>query len=82
MAHHFHDNSTQAQRNRLLDALRCGPITTVEARRNLDIMMPASRIFELREDGFQIETVWVWQVTDANNAHRVARYVLMPVGAV
>lgn len=76
MADYFLDNSTAAQRNRLLDALLCGPITTIEARKNLDILMPAARVWELRNEGYQIETAWVWQVTDAERAHRVARYFL------
>lgn len=77
MAGQFLDNSTEAQRMRLLDALRCGPITTIEARRNLDIMMPGTRIFELRHrHGHKIGKVWVWQETDAGKEHRIARYFL------
>ncbi len=81
MTDYFLDNSTAAQRNRLLDALRCGPITTIEARRNLDILMPAARVWELRQDGMQIETIFVWQDTDAGKAHQVAKYVLVVNGA-
>ena len=76
MFDHFLDNSATAQRNRLLDALRVSPVTTIEARRNLDILMPAARVFELRDQGFDIATSWVWQETEQGKPHRVARYVL------
>jgi hypothetical protein len=79
---HFLDNSTQAQRNRLLDALRCGPITTIEARRNIDIMMPGTRVFELRHRfGHPIEKIWVWQETESGKPHRVAQYFLVSEAA-
>ena len=77
MAESFIDNSTEAQRNRLRDALCCAPITTIEARRNLDIMMPAARIFELREAGYEIHTNLIWQNTESGKPHRVAKYVLI-----
>jgi len=34
------------------------------------------RVRELREQGFDIRTVWTQQATDAGVAHRIARYVL------
>ncbi|WP_250865605.1 helix-turn-helix domain-containing protein [Caballeronia sp. INSB1] len=46
----FTDNTAEGQRQRLLDALKKGPVTTIEARRDLDIMMPAARVFELPRD--------------------------------
>lgn len=76
---YYADVSAEAQRKRLIDALKIGPITTLEARRNLDILMPAARVHELRhKHGEPIETVWTWQETDAGKPHRVARYVLFP----
>lgn len=69
-------NTAQAQRARLLDALRTGPVTTLEARRQLDIMAPAARVMELRGLGHQITTVWTLQPTDCGKLHRVAMYVL------
>ena len=71
------DNSTEAQRQRLLAALRRRPVTTIEARRDLDIMAPAPRIFELRQRGFQIVTIWAHQATDCGWEHRVTRNVLI-----
>lgn len=74
----FIDNSLHAQRRRLHEALRCGPVSTIQARRDLDIMMPGTRIFELRHRlGLTIEKVWSIEETEAGNSHRVARYVLV-----
>lgn len=70
------DNSAESQRVRLAIALReHGSITTIEARRDLDIMMPAARILELREQGCKIDTVWTNDTTEQGKQHRVARYV-------
>ena len=74
--HHYADLTASAQRARLLDALRIAPITTIEARRNLDILHPAMRVLELRTQGYGIHTVWTHQETDAGIQHRIARYVL------
>lgn len=73
----YTDLSANAQRRRLLDALRCGPITTLEARRNLEVLMPATRIFELRAVGYEIVTLRVFQETESGVKHNIARYVLM-----
>ena len=70
-------NSLEAQRTRLLDWLRQRSISTLEARRHLDILMPAARVFELRERGFSISTQRVRECTAAGKPHSVARYVLM-----
>ena len=73
-----HENSAEAQRDRLLNALRCGAVTTIQARRDLDIMMPAARVHELRHrEGHNIATVWCTEPTDNGALHRVARYVLV-----
>lgn len=71
-------NSTTDQRQRLLRSLREGPKSTVWLRRKLDIMMPASRVHELRYDyGFNIQTHRRYVNTEAGNKHNVAEYVLM-----
>lgn len=74
------NNTNQSQRQRLLDWLRSeGTITTIQAREELNIMMPAARIYELRlKDGFNIKTVWTTETTDKGYPHRVARYILSP----
>lgn len=71
------DNSAAAQRDRMLSVLRVRSISTIEARRDLDVMMPAARIHELRHrEGHEIATVWVNEPTQHGAIHRVARYVL------
>ena len=50
-------------------------LTTIEARRELDIMMPAARVFELRAMGHDIATVWTQGVTECGRKHRIVRYV-------
>jgi hypothetical protein len=73
-------NSAQEQRTRLLDSLRQRSISTIEARRELDIMHPAARIMELRRDGYQIEKITVDERSDCDQLHKVARYILIPTG--
>jgi hypothetical protein len=71
-------NGSAAQRARLLAALREGPVTTLRARRELDILGVAPRIFELRHrDGHDIALIWTDEATECGRLHRVARYVLM-----
>jgi len=75
------DLSAEAQRARLLDALRCGPVTTIEARRNLDILILTARVHELKHrHGDDIQTIRIRQETDSGKLHSVARYVLMNRG--
>jgi len=74
---YYVDLSAEAQRKRLLDALRCDAISTLEARRILDILHPAMRIRELRLDGYDIQTVRISADTGFGIKHSVARYVLM-----
>lgn len=71
-------NSSEAQRARLLTHLKeFGSATTIELRRDLDVMMPAARVHELRHRfGLNITMVRVYQPTDCGKVHRVARYFL------
>lgn len=71
-----HHNSTAAQRQRILRALRAGPVSTIQARRNLDILHPAGRVRELRLIGHRINTVWTHETTDCGKVHRVGLYVM------
>jgi hypothetical protein len=72
-------NSTEAQLARLLDALVVGPMTTLEIRRDLDILGVAPRIFDLRHKrGKNIVMTWVDRPSDSGQMHRVALYTLMP----
>jgi hypothetical protein len=65
-------NSNEAQRTRILEHLRRESLTTLQAREHLDIMHPAGRVQELREQGFNITTHWTYEAK-----HRVGRYVLL-----
>ncbi|MCO4875777.1 helix-turn-helix domain-containing protein [Paraburkholderia caribensis] len=71
-------NSADAQRARLLEALRSGPLSTLAIRSQLDVLMPAARVFELRQHGHNIQTTWVDEPTDGGRLHRVAKYALFP----
>ena len=70
-------NDAAAQRLRALDLLRSGPKSTIQLRRDGDILAPAARILELKRRGFEIHTERVQQATDCGKLHRVALYVLL-----
>jgi Helix-turn-helix domain len=70
-------NDAAAQRLRALDLLRSGPKSTIQLRRDGDILAPAARILELKRRGCDILTQWVQQATDCGKLHRVALYVLL-----
>jgi hypothetical protein len=71
---------TEHQRQRLLDYLKQhGSISTVQARRDLDIMMPAARVFELRHlHGETIPLFWQVEETRPGHKHRIGLYVYIP----
>ena len=71
------DTSAAAQRATTLDLIRSSPKSTLQLRRDGDILAPAARILELRRRGFEIVTQWVQQATDCGTLHRVALYVLL-----
>ena len=74
----FNDNSSKHQCIKLLDWLfERGSITSSEAREKLDVYYPPARIFELRNDGYLIQTVWDIWISEHGIKHRIARYVLM-----
>lgn len=70
-------NSANAQRQRLVAALKHRPMSTIEIRRELDILGVAPRVFELRSKGFEILTHWRQEPTECGKLHRVALYVLV-----
>jgi hypothetical protein len=70
-------NSTDRQNERVLDRLRQGPVTSCELIRDLDIIRPSARIYDLRQYGHQIVTAWDWGRINGTD-HRVGRYVLLP----
>ncbi len=56
--------------------LQNNSLTTLQARKDLDVMHPAARVQELRAQGHNIVTHWT--IADNGKArHRVASYVLL-----
>lgn len=73
----FNDNSAFNQRLKLLDyLLERGSITSSEAREKLDVYYPPARIFELRQAGYLIVTIWDNWTSDYGIKHRIGKYVL------
>lgn len=74
------DHSAANQRARLKHHLQLYErITTTDARKALDILAPATRIWELRhQEGINIVTYRKTITTDAGSERRVAEYVLLP----
>lgn len=71
-------NSSQAQRQRILDYLRHQPLDTLTARQELDIMHHGGRVEELRRRGHDIQLIWIDKVnSDSGEVHRIGKYVLM-----
>lgn len=72
------DTSSAAQRQRILERLRKGSATTIQLRRDLDVIAPAQRIFELRHDqGCEINMRMVSDETKPGHKHTVALYSLV-----
>jgi hypothetical protein len=66
------------QRERMLLALRTvGPVTSHEARHYLDIIHPAGRVMALRDDGHDILTRWVIQLSACGKPHRIGEWSLI-----
>ena len=70
-------NSVAEQPQRLIERLQHRSVSTLEARRHLDVLHPAARVQELRERGLNIVTHWSKEPSDCGELHRVARYVLL-----
>src|SRR3569623_2609017 len=65
---------THAQR--VLSALRLGPLSTFAARRHLDVPHPGGRDHELRNAGHEITPFRVPEPRDIGRPHTIALYVL------
>ncbi|MBY0235032.1 MAG: helix-turn-helix domain-containing protein [Burkholderiaceae bacterium] len=64
------------QRDRLQVGFQRFPlISTAEARAGLDILHPAARVQELREQGHDIRTLWTVVTDEGGDQHRVANYL-------
>ncbi len=73
------DNSNKGQRIRLLNRLRKSPVTTVEARHELDVLSAPPRIYELRWNfGYNIKLFWTKGENPGGGSHRIGKYVLLP----
>jgi hypothetical protein len=73
-----HDYTTTEQQKRVPQALREGPQSTFDLRSRYNVMMPAARIKELRDMGYQIDTIRQTRVDDYGRKHpAVALYVLV-----
>ena len=71
-------HQSAAQRARIKTYLHKNQrMTTLEARSQLDVLHPAARVQELREEGLTIVTHWRTDTTPEGHTHRVAEYVLM-----
>jgi hypothetical protein len=71
-------HSSTEQDRKMIEALRNGPISSIEAAQTLDIVQPPNTIRRLRKRGFAIITHWTYQPTEPGRPpHRVAKYVLM-----
>ncbi len=72
------NNSSAAQRNRLLRRLQKGPCSTFDLRHKDDAPCVAPRIYELRHHyGYNIQTHWIYDNNPGGGPHRVAQYILM-----
>lgn len=71
-------HSSTEQDRKMIEALRNGPVSSVEAAQTLDIVQPPSTIRRLRNKGHEIRTCWTHQSTEPGRpAHRVAKYILL-----
>ena len=63
------------QRQRILEWLLQKPLTTYQARQELDVFHPSARVQELKRFGHNIITHWT-SVETPLGKHRIAEYVL------
>jgi len=83
---HTKESGGSAQRRQMLDWMRnSGPIDTLTARRDLNILMPASRIKELKNQGYAFHTRRLTITDEHGRSHsNIALYTLIgePAGKV
>ena len=75
-----HDTPSSIQRARILKHLEDAGskgASTIELREQLDILHPAGRVNELREEGHKVNTRWTVTENAQGKKHRNARYVLI-----
>lgn len=75
------NTSSSAQRARLLARLQLGPVDTLTARSELNILMPAARIKELKERGHPIRAQRINMTDEQGRTHHgIALYYLTQTG--
>jgi len=76
---HTKESGGSAQRRQLLEWMRnSGPIDTLTARRDLNILMPASRIKELKNQGYAFHTRRITITDEQGRSHsNIAQYTLI-----
>lgn len=78
----LHDTSGNAQRARLLARLQLGPVDTLTARSELNILMPAARIKELKDMGHDIRSHRITRADEQGHTHRgISLYYLSTAAA-
>lgn len=70
------DGAKAGQQRLILEALRNGPLSTIDARERLGVMHAGGRVLELRRSGWQIETVRQTVFDNEGRPHRSALYRL------
>ncbi len=68
-------SNTRTQREQIIAWLLVKPLNTLEARQQLYIMSIAARIFELKQQGFNIVTNYI-----KAGSKKIAQYVLLSGG--
>ena len=71
-------HSSTEQDRKMMEALRNGPVSTIEAAKELDIVQPRNTMRRPRKKGGEIRTYGTHQSTEPGRPpHRVAKYILM-----
>lgn len=70
-------NGISKQRAAILARLTKSPATGMQLQIEHNVPDPTARIHELRNEGHQIETRWVYQVNPGGAVNRVGLYVLL-----
>jgi hypothetical protein len=74
-------DSKEKQRAVILNALRAGPLSTLEARERLGVLHCPGRVCELRKAGHTIRTTTGTRFDADGRPHRIGVYVLLSGGA-
>jgi hypothetical protein len=65
-------SSARTQREQIIGWLSTRPLSTLQARQELFIMSIAARIFELKQEGFNIATHYI-----KSGTKKIAQYILL-----